>query len=295
MGEGNKINFMKILILGFQGNLGTQLYKIFSADKNYDVIGVDKADIDLCNHLSLVEKIREINPEIIINAVAYNAVDKCEEYAGQFALANDLNGEAVGYLAQAALNVGAILVHYSTDYVFAGDKVEGYKETDVPGPINNYGKSKLLGETRILERTLDGLKYYIIRTSKLFGPKGVAENVKPSFFDVMLNLAKEREEISAVDEELSCFTYTLDLANKTKEIIETKKEYGIYHVVNSEPVTWYEAVRTLFTLKNINVKLKPVSGTEFPRPAKRPRYSVLLNTKLEPLRSYKEALKEYLG
>jgi dTDP-4-dehydrorhamnose reductase len=286
---------MKVLILGHQGNLGTQLFKVFKADNNYEAIGLDRSDFDLLNPQSVVGKINEVKPAIIINATAYNAVDKCEEDAEEFALAKKINGEAVGYIAAAALEAGALFIHYSTDYVFAGDNQSGYKEDDAPAPINNYGRSKLLGEEAVTKKSEQGLKYYLIRTSKLFGPRGLAPASKPSFFDLMLDLANKKDELEIVNEEVSAFTYTPDLALKTKELIDKKAPIGIYHLVNSQPATWYEAASELFKIKGIHVKIEPVASTKFPRPALRPKYSYLLNTKFIALRDYPEALKDYLN
>jgi len=191
---------------------------------------------------------------------------------------------------------GILLVNYSTDYIFSGKCKKGYKETDTPDPINNYGRSKLLGEQEIIKLSGKGLKWYLVRPSKLFGPKGNSDLVKPSFFDIMLKLGKEKDELKVVDEETSCFTFTIDLAKATKELVESDKGYGIYHITNSSPATWYGAVKELFDMAGItNVKVIPVKGDEFPRPARRPKYSILLSTKLQPLRDYREALKEYLN
>ena len=211
-----------------------------------------------------------------------------------------------------------MLVHYSTDYVFNGQPdiqeptgctgacascslhqnfqpVIGFDEEAQPDPISNYGKSKLIGEEEV-QKNLK--KHYIIRTSKIFGQPAKSEGAKKSFFDVMLELGKNPpaggKEVKAVDEETSCFTYAPDLAKKTKEIIDSEKPFGIYHVVNGDPCTWYEATLELYRQAKLKTKVIPVEGGEFPRPAQRPFYSVLLNTKLNPMRSYKEALREYL-
>ena len=289
---------MKILILGSKGNLGRQLVKVFQDDN--EVIAWDRGEIDITDKELILKKIKEIKPEIVINAAAYNAVDKCEVDEKEFELAEKLNGGAVGYLAEAAIEVGATLVHYSTDYVFSGDKKEGYNEYDEPCPVNKYGETKLMGEQEIIKRSGQGLKWYLIRTSKLFGPKNVeticeSSNAKPSFFDTILQLGKERGYIDVVNEEVSCFTYTIDLAKATKKLIEQNCGYGIYHIINSGPCTWYEAAVELFKIANIDIKVNSVSSNKFPRPAKRPKYSVLLNTKFEQLRDWKEALKKYLG
>jgi len=313
----------KILIIGSKGMLGQELVKVFSADENYEVVSWDTEDIDITKEAQVKSKILPLAPQIIINAAAYNNVDKCEEPA-EFAKAKELNGLAPGYLAQAAKELGAVLVHYSTDYVFDGLKKEGYKETDEPSPVDNYGWSKLLGEQQIqrvggkdynwqggrsknlfLLRpsepiSSDAIFYggaYLIRLQKLFGWPAQSPGAKKSFFYNMMTLAKEKKELEVVDEELANFTYAPDMAKQTKYLIEQKLPYGIYHITNEGlPVTWYGAARALFMILGRNdIKLTPVAADKFPRPAKRPKYSVLLNTKLLPLRPWPKALKEFLG
>ena len=284
----------KLLIIGAKGNLGVQLQKIFNND--FDVHAWDLEELDITNENEVNKKIVQLKPDIIINSAAYNAVDKCEDNENEFELAKKINGYAVGYLASVAKEIGATLVHYSTDYVFDGNKKEGYREGDKTNPINNYGKSKLLGE-ELIKKIDDNnkLNYYIIRTSKLFGEPGLSSGVKKSFFEVMIDLSENRKELKVVDEELSLFTYTVDLAKATKDLIMNNKKKGIYHISNSESSTWYTATKYLFEIINRDVKITPVGSSEFPRPAKRPKYSVLLNTKLQPLRSWKKALGDYLN
>lgn len=307
----NSRNSKKVLIIGAKGMLGQVLVKAFQED--FDVTAWDREDIDITQKQELKKKIKELKPNIIVNSAAYNDVDACEKKEG-FDLAKKINAEAPGNLAEIAKEVGAILVHYSSDYVFSGEPVIpepsgcthncascslhegftpeiGFKEDDEPAPISKYGKSKLLGEQEIQKK---GEKYYIIRLSKLFGAPAKTRGAKKSFFDVMLELGRKEKEVKGVDEETSCFTYAPDLAKKTKEIIESQKPFGIYHVTNSEPCTWYEAILELYKQAGIKTKVILVTGEEFPRRAKRPFYSVLINTKLNPMRSYKEALKEYL-
>lgn len=304
---------IKVLIIGSMGMLGQELVQIFKKDSEYEVIGWDKSDIDITKSREISGKISKAKPEIIINATGYNAVDKAEEKK-EYELAKKLNGEAPGNLAKIAKKLGAVLVSYSSDYVFDGQpEIEepsgcthmcsscslhdnwqpqiGFDEYAKTKPISNYGRSKVLGEKEVKK---NGKKYYIIRLSKLFGRPAKSKNAKRSFFDVMLEAGMKNKEVKAVDEETSCFTYAPDLAQKTKEIIESQKPYGIYHIVNSDCCTWYEAVVELYKQAKIKTKVIPVSGSEFSRPAKRPHYSVLLNTKLNPMRSWKEALKEYL-
>jgi len=304
----------KILIIGAKGMLGQELIRIFGRDKDYAVTAWDKDEIDITKEKDASAKIKKLKPAIIINSAAYNAVDKAEGEK-EFEIAKKINGQAPGNLAKIAKSIGATFVHYSSDYVFNGEPEInfepagcsgnctgcglhqnfvpqiGFDEKSKPKPISNYGKSKLLGEKEV--QKVKG-KNYIIRLSKLFGRPAKAEGAKKSFFDVMLEAGKKNKTVKVVDEETSCFTYAPDLAKKTKEIIEAEKPFGIYHVINSDPCTWYEAVLELYKQAKIKTKVIPVSSDEFPRPAKRPAYSVLLNTKLNPMRSYKEALKEYL-
>lgn len=285
----------KVLILGSKGNLGVQLVKIFS--DNHEVIAWDRNDVDVTDKEMVTKKIIDLKPNVIINATGYNAVDKCEEDENEYVIAKKLNGDAVGYLADASMEIGAVFVNFASDYVFKGDKKEGYGENDQTNPQSKYAETKVMGEKEILSRIDRGLNGYLIRTSKLFGPKGESEGSKESFFDLILRLSAEKKEFNMVDgEEISCFTYTVDLAKAIKKLIEENYTFGIYHLVNSGPASWYDGAKFLFELKNIaDVKLIPSKSSDYPRPAKRPMFSVLLNTKFEQLRDWKEALREYLG
>lgn len=284
----------KVLILGAKGNLGQQLVKVFRADNDYEVIGWDKEEIDITDKELILKKASDLKPGIIINAVGFNVVDKCEGERG-FKIAEKINGQAVGFLAEAALNAGATLVHYSSDYVFDGKNKSGYREDDKPNPISKYGESKLMGEEEMVKRSGKGLKWYLIRTSKLFGPRGTSPAAKPSFFDMMLKLSREKEELEVVNEEVSCFTYTPELAQKTKNLLDSDRGYGIYHLANEGGATWYQAAKYLFKLSGGKIKIKPVKSEQFSRPARRPKFSVLLNTKFEKMRSWQEALKEHFA
>lgn len=322
--------------------LGQELVRVFSAegrsasggrnDKDYKVFDWDKKEIDITKEKEVKNKIEKIKPDIIINAAAYNAVDEAEKKL-EYKKARLINGKASGYLAKIAKKIGAIFIYYSTDYVFDGNpeiKIEpagcnhicatcqlhkkftpliGYAENAKPKPISNYGKTKLMGEKKLLK--VKG-KYYLIRLSRLFGKPAKTKNAKKSFFDLMLDFwggnkkvhpvksarsgsAKQKfNRVKVINDETSCFTYAPDAAKKTKEIIESKKPYGIYHVFNEGPCTWYEAVVELYKQAKISTRVIPVKSSEFPRPAKRPFYSALLNTKLNPLRNYQGALKDYL-
>lgn len=320
----------KLLIIGSKGMLGQELVKIFKKDSGYKVIAWDKEDIDITKEKEVMKKIGFTKPNIIINAVAYNAVDKCEENkkparnathsvaGGGFEIAKKVNGLAPGYLAASAKKMKAVLVHYSTNYVFNGEPEIpepagcthscsscalhqgfvpeiGFDEEAKPSPINNYGKTKLMGEKEVAKNIKN---FYLIRTSWLFGAPASSKDAKKSFFDVMLEIGKNPpaggKSVKCVDDEAGLFTYAPDLAKKTKEIIDARKPFGIYHITNSGVSTWHEACAELYKLARIRTRVVPVSGDEFARPAKRPPYAVLLNTKLNPMRNWKEALKEYL-
>ena len=274
---------MKTLIIGSKGMLGQELMKVFGND--HEVIGWDRGEIDITEAQSVKSKVQSLRPELVINAAAYNNVDQAET---ETELANKINGYAVGNLAVICKELDIPLVHYSTDYVFDGTKKEGYRETDQPDPQSAYARSKYLGEQE-LQKKSD--KYYLIRLSRLFGKEGGG---KKSFVKQMIELSQTKKELDVIDEELSCPTYAPDLAERTKHIVENKLTYGVYHSANEGGVTWFGFATEAFKIKGIDVKLNPVPGSKFPRPAKRPAHSILLNTKLPPMRSWQSALKEFL-
>lgn len=280
----------RVLIIGSHGNLGQDLIRVFDQDENWEVFGFDRPEIDIVSEESLRKKIEYAVPELVINASGYNAVDKCESDEIEYELAKKINGYGPGILAKICNEREIPIVHFVSDYVFDGEKGE-YEEDDRPNPISNYGRSKLLGEEEIKKNTE---KYYLIRTSKLFGKPGISKLSKRSFFDTMIDLAKDRSTLKVVDEEKSCFTYTRDLAVEIKALADEEISFGTYHIVNEGACTWYEAAVELFKIAKMDIEVISVSSAEFPRPAKRPKSSVLLNTKLKPLRNYREALKEYL-
>lgn len=271
--------------------LGKELVKVFYKDDRYDVQAWDKENLDLLNKKSVKENITLAKPDLIINCAAFNDVDAAEESEEAFELAKELNGEVPGFLAEVAKSLDATFIQFVTDYIFDGEKGE-YTEDDATTPISNYGISKVMGEENV---KAVGEKFYLIRISKLFGDPGISDGAKKSFFSVMLALAKDRDELNVVDDERSCFTYVVDLAKATKQLFEEEYEYGIYHLVNEGPATWYEGVQELFKIAKVkNVKVNPVGADAFPRPAKRASSTVLLNTKFPKLRNYEEAIRDWL-
>jgi dTDP-4-dehydrorhamnose reductase len=273
-----------ILILGSHGMLGSQLKKVFA-----EAIGWDHEDCDVTNFEELKTKISGLTqtPEIIINCIAFNDVDGAEE---KEALALKLNCELAGNLALYCSQIGSILVHFSSNYVFDGKKGE-YDENDLPHPLSIYGNSKYLGEKAIREYTK---QYYIIRTSVLFGPTGESKHSKKSFVNLMLDLSGKTDTIMAVEDEVNSLTYVEDLVGAIVAIVKEKPEFGIYHITNTGSASWYEFAKEIFKITQKKVTLKPIPAGTFSRSALRPAKAVLVNTKLPPLRSWQEALKEFL-
>ena len=272
----------KILIIGAKGMLGTELVEIFQQDQNYEVVTADLPEIDITIPRSIEQNLTKFKPDIVINAAAFTDVDGCEE---QIELCHRVNGEALEYLAKECVKIGAVLVHYSTDYVFDGEQEEGYQEDARVDPQSQYGKSKLLGEQNLRKY---GEKYYIIRSAWLFGKNG------KNFVETMLELAKTKDHLEVVNDQFGKPTYAKDLAKRTKELLETENDYGIYHLTNEGITSWYDFTREIFKIAGITIPVKPVTTDKFPRPAKRPHYSALINTKLPKSRPWSEALEEYL-
>jgi len=256
------------MILGAGGMLGSDLCKVFS-----DALKFTHHELDITDRELVIRTITENKPDVVINAAAYTKVDQAED---EEELACAINGYAPGYIAEGCALVGARLIHYSTDYVFNGLKHE-YIESDSTNPINAYGRSKLLGEQEIARQTDN---YMIIRTSWLFGKHG------KNFVDIMLRLSQQMETIKVVNDQFGRPTYTADLALKTAEIIDM--EPGIYHITNDGTCSWYEFASAIIP----NVVL--CTSAEYPVKAKRPKYSVLSNTKTTSMRHWKDALQEYL-
>lgn len=262
--------------------LGRELVEIFG--KSHELALWDRDEIDIADKADVEKKITDLNPDAIINAAAYTAVDDAET---NNEIAYKVNGYALGYISKVCKELNSLLVHFSTDYVFSGSGEQGYKEDDVASsPMNEYGKSKLLGEKMITDINP---KFYLVRTAWLFGKSG------KNFVETMIKLASEKGGVKVVNDQIGSPTYAKDLAMAVKDLIEKKKPYGIYHITNSGYCSWFEFATEIFRQAGMKVNITPVASDHFPTPAKRPRYSVLLNTKLPELRPWKEALRDYLA
>lgn len=248
----------------------------------------DREELDITNAREVGERILAWKPELLINTAAYNAVDTAED---EPAIAMLLNGTAVLHLRDAAEKCGALFVHYSTDYVFDGARTEGYTEDNEPHPVSVYGQSKKTGEDAV--RASRG-RWYLIRTSRLFGSPGISAGSKKSFPDLMIQIAREKGKVSAIDAEVSSPTFVDDLATATLEIIKAGLPSGIYHRTNSGSCTWYEYAKVALAAARVEARVEAVMPDSFPRKAPRPTYSILLTTKLPPLRPWHEALDEFL-
>ena len=275
---------MKILILGAKGSLGQTFVDLY---KDQEVIAWDREELDITNEQDVATKIAELKPNLIINCAAYNNVDKAEQERG---VAELLNGAAVGFIAKAAKDVGATLVHFSSAYVFDGKNPEGYNEEEVPRPISVYGQSKAMGEQ---ELTQNAENYYLVRTTWLYGRDSITG--KESFVDLMLKLAASANEIKGISDEFGQPTYVKDLAQAVVVLVDQKKPFGIYHFTNSGMASWYDWAKEIFKIRNLQIVLKIGKRADFARDALRPQYGVLINTKFIELRPWTEALREYLS
>lgn len=283
---------MKILVLGAHGNLGSELVKAFSCCKMYSIIGWSSADCDVTNTQCLFSKIKHLMPDVIVNTVAYNNVDGCEKNTKEQRKAIELNVMLVEHLTTICCEIGCKLIHFSTNYVFSGSE-PSYAETDEPSPINFYGLTKSMGEEIVSRKMALGLRACIIRVSNLFGKKGLSRSSKPCFFEVIQKAAEGKDYLTVIDDEYSCFTYTKDVANKLVEMCSKDDFCGIYHFVNSDPTSWYEAACSFFRLRHENIDVRAVSSNEFLRDAKRPKTAILEANRCLYLRSFKDALQEY--
>lgn len=274
---------MKILILGAKGMLGNELAKVFSDEEKYKVTLWDRDELDITDKKAVEEKLSALLPDVVINSAAYTAVDRAES---EEELVYKINAYAVGYLAEISKEIGAMLVHFSTDYVFDGENSEGYVEDYTErNPATVYGGSKKLAEEKIEK---SGSEYYIVRTQWLFGSSG------KNFIETMIGLASEGRDLRVVNDQFGSPTYAKDLAERVKGLIEENRPSGIYHITNSNTCNWYEFAVKIFELAGMNPNITPVDSAEFASAAKRPKYSMLINTKLPPLRSWEDALQAYL-
>ncbi|MDW7643571.1 MAG: dTDP-4-dehydrorhamnose reductase [Desulfuromonadales bacterium] len=291
-----------IALIGSNGMLATMLKRVFPA--SWEIHAFDLPEFDITGAAQVREVMAQLRPDVIINCAAFTKVDLCES---EQETAFKVNGQGPGNLAEAAHQVGAVLVHISTDFVFAGDKTTPYTEDDAVGPQSVYGRSKLEGEVAIIDSPLE--RYYIVRTSWLYGPGG------PNFVETIARLAAEREELGIVADQHGTPTFTGDLAEAIIRLLALEatphpspltpqNPYGLYHFSNEGECTWYDFACEIVTQlreRGAGLKaktIKPLRTEEFPVPAKRPSYSVLSKEKYKrttgtKVPEWKRSLRKY--
>jgi dTDP-4-dehydrorhamnose reductase len=263
-----------ILVTGKDGQVGWELQRALAPLGR--VVALGRAELDLGDTAAIRARVREMKPAVIVNAAAYTGVDKAES---EPELAMAINGTAPGILAEEAVALDSLLIHYSTDYVFDGTKIGPYIEDDAPNPINVYGRTKLAGE-RAIERV--GGTYFIFRTSWVYSPRG------KNFLLTILRLAREREELRVVDDQVGAPTSSRAIAEGTADMLRRLFELdcgnpgsgtGIYHMTAGGHTSWCGFARAILDQADCLIasrpRLHPIATVEYPLPARRPRNSVL--------------------
>jgi dTDP-4-dehydrorhamnose reductase len=280
---------VKVLVIGARGQLGTDLCRVFETAGD-TLFPVTHGQMDVCSEAAVSKVITDIKPDVVLNTAAFHKVETCET---QPETSFQVNAFAVLNLARTCKQSGSVLVHFSTDYVFDGQKTAPYEETDRPAPLNVYGASKLSGE-HLIACSAD--QYFIIRTCGLYGLAG-SSGKGGNFVENMLKKAAAGDTIRVVDDQVLTPTYTVDLARATRQLIQTGN-FGLYHVTSEGQCSWYQFTRTIFDLAGVDASLKPVKTADFPSPVKRPSYSVLSDKKLRSLDisipTWQDALARYL-
>lgn len=273
---------MKILVTGANGQLGREIERI---NENHQLIMTDIHNLDITNYNEVSRVFDEARPDAVIHCAAYTNVDGAES---DFDGAYKVNVVGSQNLASKCADGQCSMVYISTDYVFDGNTSGVYREYNDTNPLNNYGKTKLLGE-KIVQQILG--RHYIMRTAWLYGEGN-------NFVRTMLKLAKEKDKLSVVNDQVGSPTYTKDLVHAIFRLLE-QGAYGTYHASCNGSCSWYEFACKIFEIAGITIPIAPVATQAFPRPACRPKYSVLDNYMLrmtvgDPMRQWEDALKDYI-
>jgi len=259
---------VKILLTGRDGQVGWELERALAPLG--DIVATERSALDLEYSDSIRETIRNLRPDVIVNAAAYTAVDRAE---AEKEIALQVNAIAPGVLAEEAQRLGALLVHYSTDYVFDGTKKVPYMEDDEPAPLNVYGKTKLEGERRIVS---SGCRYLMLRTSWVYAPRG------KNFFVTIARKALASEPLRVVTDQRGVPTESGYVAESTVDLMRLKKE-GLFNVVPAGETTWHGFASAIVEKLGAKSPVVAIASSEYPAPARRPAYSVLDNTKFSRL------------
>lgn len=280
---------MKVAVIGSTGQLGQDLIRVFGEE----AVGFAHQDLDVTDGVSVALALHSLRPDWVLNTAAFHRVDDCEINP---TLAFAVNTLGALNVARAAAGVGSGVVFYSTDYVFGDqDRKRGhpYREGDSPDPLNVYGVSKRAGEQLVMQANP---RHLVVRSAGLYGTATSRKGW--TFPELMLNKARSEGVVRVVTDQVLSPTYTADLAQKTKELIE-RDIVGLYHLSNAGECSWYEFARGVFDLAGVGVKMEEIDTGQTQRRARRPSYSALTTTRLEaaglsPLRPWKEALGDYL-
>jgi len=283
---------MKIAVIGATGQLGTDVVAAFASNGD-EVSALTHAEIELQDIDSVSTCLRGIRPQVIVNTAAMHHVENCEREPHR---AFAVNGLGTRNLALVACEVGAALMHVSTDYVFDGSKGSPYEESDAPNPLNVYGNTKLSGEY-FVRSTVD--KHFILRTSAIYGRSPCRAKGGLNFVELMLKLARERGEVRVVDSETVTPTSTTELGRQMVALSRSNS-YGLYHATAEGSCSWHEFAREIFAFTSTKVCLKVAGPNDFPAKVPRPKYSVLENRGLKNqglnvFRSWKDGVHEYLS
>ena len=276
---------MTILITGSKGQLGMELQKLLD-EKGMNYTATDSGEMDITNKTAVDAFFQKVNPTLVFHCAAYTAVDKAEDEGKD--LNEKVNAIGTKTIADAAEAHGAVMVYISTDYVFDGNNSKEYTEIDQANPQNEYGRMKYEGEQWVQNICS---KYYIIRTSWVFGEFG------NNFVYTMLRLGKTHPILTVVDDQFGRPTWTRTLAAFMLHLLDTNAAYGVYHLSNDGSCSWYEFAREI--LKNHNVEVKPVTSAEYPQKAYRPKHSIMDLSKAKAtgfqIPTWEEALSQFVA
>ena len=280
---------MRAAVIGSTGQLGQDLMRVLGED----AVGLTHQDLDVTDGVGVASAMHSLKPDWVINTAAYHRVDDCEVNPSLSFAANALGALNV---ARAASDVGAGVVFFSTDYVFGGeerDRNQPYEEGDAPAPLNVYGVSKAAGEQLVMRANV---RHIVVRSAGLYGTSTSRKGW--TFPELMLEKARTEGRVRVVTDQVLSPTYTADLAQKTKELIE-RDASGLFHLVNAGECSWFEFAKGVFELAGVEVEMEPIQTGETGRRARRPSYSALATVRLgdggpDPLRPWTEALGDYL-
>lgn len=284
---------MKILVIGANGQLGTDLCRLFEKE-GVDFVPLTHRDIEVTEMDSVGKALGEYKPQVVINTAAFVRVDDCESQQDECFRVNTIGARNVAVAAQ---DLNAKLVYISTDYVFGGENEKRtipYAEFDPPTPLNTLGRSKLAGENFVQHLCS---RHFIVRASGLFGIAG-SSGKGGNFVETMLRLARERDELRVVNDQVFSPTYTKDLAQKIAELIKTEF-YGVFHITNKGICSWYEFAKEILKLTGLKTPVIPITSDQYPQKTRRPHYSVLDNyhlrlLRMDDMKTWQEALKDYM-